>query len=111
MRQGKSDAEIKHYLTARYSDFVLYYNPPLRGGTALLWFRPLAGSAAGRRHRRYRIVRRRAKAALTCRLRQFRGRLVMTLFVVLAALMRRLWPFRFGHCLRSRDLMVTANGC
>lgn len=40
MRQGKSDAEIKHYLTARYSDFVLY-NPPLRGGTVLLWFGPL----------------------------------------------------------------------
>lgn len=40
MRQGKSDDEIKHYLTARYSDFVLY-NPPLRGGTFLLWFGPL----------------------------------------------------------------------
>ncbi|MEO8010718.1 MAG: cytochrome c-type biogenesis protein [Dokdonella sp.] len=41
MRQGKSDDEIKHYLTARYSDFVLY-NPPLRAGTAVLWFGPLA---------------------------------------------------------------------
>jgi cytochrome c-type biogenesis protein CcmH len=40
MRQGKSDAEIKHYLTDRYSDFVLY-NPPLRAGTFLLWFGPL----------------------------------------------------------------------
>lgn len=40
MRQGKSDAEIKRYLTARYSDFVLY-NPPLRGGTLVLWFGPL----------------------------------------------------------------------
>ncbi len=40
MRQGKSDDEIKRYLTDRYSDFVLY-NPPLRGGTALLWFGPL----------------------------------------------------------------------
>lgn len=40
MRLGKSDAEIKNYLTARYSDFVLY-NPPLRGGTLLLWFGPL----------------------------------------------------------------------
>lgn len=49
LRAGKSDAEIKSWLTARYSDFVLY-NPPLRGGTWLLWFGPLllllAGGAA-----------------------------------------------------------------
>ena len=58
MRQGKADAEIKTYLTARYSDFVLY-NPPLRGSTFLLWFGPLLilviGSALV-----FRIVRRRA---------------------------------------------------
>lgn len=46
MRQGKSDDEIKSYLTARYSDFVLY-NPPLRPGTAVLWFGPLAVLLAG----------------------------------------------------------------
>lgn len=46
MRQGKTDDEIKHYLTARYSDFVLY-NPPLRSGTLLLWFGPLAVLLAG----------------------------------------------------------------
>jgi cytochrome c-type biogenesis protein CcmH len=60
MRQGKSDDEIKQYLTARYSDFVLY-NPPLRGGTFLLWFGPLfvflGGLAAV-----VLIVRRRASA-------------------------------------------------
>lgn len=39
MRAGKSDAEIKQWLTARYSDFVLY-DPPLRGATWLLWFGP-----------------------------------------------------------------------
>ena len=39
MRAGKSDAEIKDWLTARYSDFVLY-DPPLRGATWLLWFGP-----------------------------------------------------------------------
>jgi cytochrome c-type biogenesis protein CcmH len=39
MQAGKSDAEIKQWLTARYSDFVLY-DPPLRGGTWLLWFGP-----------------------------------------------------------------------
>ena len=61
MQAGKSDAEIKTWLTARYSDFVLY-DPPLRGGTWLLWFGPLlvllagAIAIAG-------IVRRRAKVA------------------------------------------------
>lgn len=60
MRQGKSDDEIKHYLTARYSDFVLY-NPPLRGGTLLLWFGPLLVFLIGG-FVVYRIVRRRAAA-------------------------------------------------
>ena len=39
MQNGKSDDEIKSYLTARYSDFVLY-DPPLKLGTLLLWFGP-----------------------------------------------------------------------
>ena len=58
MRQGKNDAEIKQYLTARYGDFVLY-SPPFRTGTILLWLGPLlilligAGIVM-------RIVRRRA---------------------------------------------------
>ncbi len=59
MRQGKSDIEIKHYLTARYGDFVLY-NPPLRGGTALLWFGPLLILLLGAGIV-YRIIRRRAR--------------------------------------------------
>jgi cytochrome c-type biogenesis protein CcmH len=46
MRAGKSDVEIKQWLTARYSDFVLY-DPPLRGGTFLLWFGPLLVLGAG----------------------------------------------------------------
>lgn len=40
MQAGKSDEEIKTWLTARYSDFVLY-DPPLRTGTWLLWFGPV----------------------------------------------------------------------
>lgn len=63
MRQGKSDDEIKHYLTDRYSDFVLY-NPPLKGSTILLWFAPLLilmiGAAIV-----FRIVRRRGAAPRT----------------------------------------------
>ena len=49
MEAGKSDDEIKAWLTARYSDFVLY-DPPLHAATLLLWFGPvlvlLAGTAA-----------------------------------------------------------------
>jgi cytochrome c-type biogenesis protein CcmH len=41
MQSGKSDAEIKQYLVARYNDFVLY-DPPLKPGTWLLWFLPFA---------------------------------------------------------------------
>lgn len=48
MRQGKSDAEIKRYLTDRYGDFVLY-RPPVKSTTWLLWFGPflLAALAIG----------------------------------------------------------------
>jgi len=38
---GKSDAEIKQYLVARYGDFVLY-KPPVKPTTYLLWFGPFA---------------------------------------------------------------------
>jgi cytochrome c-type biogenesis protein CcmH len=40
MQQDKTDNEIKQYLVARYSDFVLY-DPPLKPATWLLWFGPL----------------------------------------------------------------------
>jgi cytochrome c-type biogenesis protein CcmH len=40
-QQGKSDAEIKQYLVARYGDFVLY-KPPVKPTTYLLWFGPFA---------------------------------------------------------------------
>ncbi len=46
MQQGKSDEEIKQYLVARYSNYILY-DPPLRPGTVLLWFGPLAILLAG----------------------------------------------------------------
>ena len=60
MQAGKSDDEIRTWLTARYSDFVLY-DPPLHAATSLLWFGPallvLAGAIT-----LFVIVRRRAKA-------------------------------------------------
>jgi cytochrome c-type biogenesis protein CcmH len=40
MQQGKSDEQIKQYLVARYSGYVLY-DPPLSPATWLLWFGPL----------------------------------------------------------------------
>ena len=39
MRAGKSDAEIRAWLTQRYGDFVLY-RPPVKSSTLLLWFGP-----------------------------------------------------------------------
>jgi cytochrome c-type biogenesis protein CcmH len=46
MREGKDDAQIKDYLVARYSEFVLY-EPPLRGGNWLLWAGPFVLLAVG----------------------------------------------------------------
>jgi len=40
MLDGKSDEEIKAYLTERYGDFVLF-SPPVRSSTLVLWFLPL----------------------------------------------------------------------
>lgn len=40
MQHGSSDTEIKQYLVARYSNFVLY-DPPVAPYTWLLWFGPL----------------------------------------------------------------------
>ena len=40
MRSGKSDREIKTFLTDRYGDFVLY-RPEFKPSTWLLWFSPL----------------------------------------------------------------------
>ncbi|MEM9533620.1 MAG: cytochrome c-type biogenesis protein [Pseudomonadota bacterium] len=46
MRSGRSDAEIKTYLTDRYGDYVLY-NPPMKPATWGLWFGPLVLVAIG----------------------------------------------------------------
>jgi cytochrome c-type biogenesis protein CcmH len=46
MRQGKSDEEIKQFLVARYTDFVLY-QPRVAPTTWLLWFGPLLLLAVG----------------------------------------------------------------
>jgi cytochrome c-type biogenesis protein CcmH len=40
MRAGKSDDEIKRFLTDRYGDFVLY-RPPFKATTLVLWVGPI----------------------------------------------------------------------
>src|SRR5690606_41015087 len=39
MREGRSDAEIRDYLVARYGEFVLY-RPRFSGKTWVLWLGP-----------------------------------------------------------------------
>lgn len=39
VKEGKTDAEILDYLTARYGDFILF-KPPVKSITMLLWFGP-----------------------------------------------------------------------
>ncbi|MBL8343390.1 MAG: cytochrome c-type biogenesis protein CcmH [Rubrivivax sp.] len=45
LRAGKSDAEIRAYMVARYGDFVLY-TPPVKPTTWLLWVGPFLLLAA-----------------------------------------------------------------
>ena len=67
---GKSDAEIRTFLVARYGDFVLY-DPPVNGSTWLLWFGPflllgggiVAWLAIVRRRRRGSVAEAEADAA------------------------------------------------
>jgi cytochrome c-type biogenesis protein CcmH len=46
MRQGKTNAEIKDFLVARYGEFVLY-RPQVESKTWLLWFGPAVVLLAG----------------------------------------------------------------
>lgn len=62
MQAGRSDAEIRDFLTARYGDFVLY-RPPVKPSTYLLWFGPFALLGAGLLALR-RAIRRTASTAL-----------------------------------------------
>jgi cytochrome c-type biogenesis protein CcmH len=59
IESGRSEAEVKDFLLARYGDFVLY-RPRFTGSTALLWLAPglllvLGGFAL------WRVVRHRAR--------------------------------------------------
>ncbi|KGP63188.1 cytochrome C biogenesis protein [Legionella norrlandica] len=39
VKEGKSDVEIRDYLTSRYGDFILF-KPPIKSVTLLLWYGP-----------------------------------------------------------------------
>jgi len=64
IREGRSDAEIRQYMVARYGDFVLY-SPPWKATTVALWAGPFvllvlgaAALAIVLRSRRARIADR-----------------------------------------------------
>ena len=63
MRQGKTDAQIRDYLVARYGEFVLY-KPRLEKATWLLWFGPIGLLVVGGATVAF-IVRRRASRLRT----------------------------------------------
>jgi cytochrome c-type biogenesis protein CcmH len=46
LRQGRTEAQILDYMTARYGDFVLY-RPPFKATTMLLWLGPAVLLALG----------------------------------------------------------------
>jgi cytochrome c-type biogenesis protein CcmH len=46
VRAGRTDAEIRAFMVARYGDFVLY-RPPLKPSTLLLWTSPFILLIAG----------------------------------------------------------------
>src|SRR5882724_12973405 len=62
MKAGKSDAEIRDYMVARYGDFVLY-RPPLKSNTVLLWAGPFVLLAVGGLALWYYLRRRRERLA------------------------------------------------
>lgn len=63
IKAGKSDAEIKAWLTDRYGDFVLY-RPPVKSSTWLLWFGPFLLLAVAMAALLLYLARRRARVPL-----------------------------------------------
>ena len=60
IEKGESDAQIEHYLVARYGDFILM-KPPLELDTYALWFGPLVVLLAGAAGAAAVIVRARSR--------------------------------------------------
>jgi cytochrome c-type biogenesis protein CcmH len=62
IQAGKSDAEIRAWLTQRYGDFVLY-RPPVKATTLLLWVGPFVLLVGGVIGLFIALRRRRARVA------------------------------------------------
>jgi len=62
MKAGRSDEQIKAWLTQRYGDFVLY-RPPVKSSTWPLWFGPFVLLAAGVTWLLVVLIRRRQRTA------------------------------------------------
>ncbi len=61
--EGRTDAQVRAFMQARYGDFVLY-DPPLRPDTALLWLGPALFALVGLAVVAYRL-RNQQRAALS----------------------------------------------
>ncbi len=57
---GKSEAEVKTYMTDRFGDFVLY-NPPFKAKTVVLWAGPFAALLLAS----FLLIRRLRKSSVT----------------------------------------------
>jgi len=60
--EGRTDTQIREYMTDRYGDFVLY-RPPFKATTAILWVGPFAMVALGVVVFLFVVRRRRAEPA------------------------------------------------
>jgi cytochrome c-type biogenesis protein CcmH len=60
--EGRTDTQIRDYMTDRYGDFVLY-RPPFKATTAILWVGPFAMVALGVVVFLFVVRRRRAEPA------------------------------------------------
>jgi cytochrome c-type biogenesis protein CcmH len=73
IQAGKSDAEIRAWLTQRYGDFVLY-RPPVRTNTLLLWTGPFLLLVGGVIGLFVALRRRRARLAVPALTEEERAR-------------------------------------
>ena len=62
IKAGRTDSQIRSWLTERYGDFVLY-RPPVKAGTVLLWIGPFLLLAGGLIALVVTLRRRTARAA------------------------------------------------
>ncbi len=62
IQAGKTDAQIKDYMVARFGDFVLY-RPPVQSNTVLLWIAPFLLLVSGLAFLFWQLSKRRKQVA------------------------------------------------